>query len=54
MLRLFKSKTEKLMKKYRILLIDDHKILLEGTQSLLSGLEDYEVTATASSGKEAI
>ena len=54
MLGLFKSKTEKLMKKYRILLIDDHKILLEGTQSLLSGLEDYEVTATASSGKEAI
>ncbi|SMP29655.1 two component transcriptional regulator, LuxR family [Algoriphagus winogradskyi] len=54
MLRLFKSKTEKLMKKYRILLIDDHKILLEGTQSLLSGLEDYEVAAAASSGKKAI
>lgn len=42
------------MKKYRILLIDDHKILLEGTQSLLSGLEDYEVAAAASSGKKAI
>lgn len=54
MLRLFKSKTDKLMKKYRILLIDDHKILLEGTQSLLSGLEDYEVAAAASSGKKAI
>ncbi len=31
------------MKKYQILLVDDHKILLEGTQSLLSGLEKYEV-----------
>ncbi|MBN7817739.1 response regulator [Algoriphagus pacificus] len=42
------------MKKHQILLIDDHKILLEGTQRLLSGLEAYEVTATASSGKQAI
>ena len=42
------------MKKHQILLIDDHKILLEGTQRLLSGLEGYEVTATASSGKQAI
>ncbi|RAI92167.1 LuxR family two component transcriptional regulator [Algoriphagus yeomjeoni] len=55
MLSLFKSRTEKLtMKKYRILLIDDHKILLEGTQSLLSGLDDYEVSATASNGQRAI
>lgn len=54
MMRLFKSRTEKRMKKYQILLVDDHKILLEGTQSLLSGLENYEVAATASSGKEAI
>lgn len=53
-MRLFKSRTEKRMKKYQILLVDDHKILLEGTQSLLSGLENYEVAATASSGKEAI
>ena len=42
------------MKKHQILLIDDHKILLEGTQRLLSGLEAYQVTATASSGKQAI
>jgi len=54
MMRLFKSRKEKRMKKYQILLVDDHKILLEGTQSLLSGLENYEVAATASSGKEAI
>ncbi len=54
-MRLFKSIVGKLsMEKYRILLIDDHKILLEGTQRLLSGLELYEVTGTASSGKEAI
>jgi len=53
-MRLFKSRKEKRMKKYQILLVDDHKILLEGTQSLLSGLENYEVAATASSGKEAI
>jgi len=55
MLRLFKSMADKLtMRKYQILLLDDHKILLEGTQRLLSGLEDYEVTATASNGKAAI
>lgn len=42
------------MEKYQILLVDDHKILLEGTQRLLSGLDDYEVASTASSGKVAI
>lgn len=42
------------MEKYQILLIDDHKILLEGTQRLLSGMELYDVAAIASSGKEAI
>lgn len=42
------------MDKYRILLIDDHKILLEGAQRLLGGLELYMVSGTASSGKEAI
>lgn len=55
MMRLFKSMVDKLaMNKSQILLVDDHKILLEGTTSLLAGLEDYEVAATASSGKEAI
>lgn len=42
------------MDKYRILLVDDHKILLEGTQSLFSTLESYVIHSTASSGKEAI
>lgn len=54
-MRLFKSMVDKLaMNKSQILLVDDHKILLEGTASLLAGLEDYEVAATASSGKEAM
>lgn len=55
MLRLFKSRIEKLaMDKFQILLVDDHKILLEGTASLLSALEIFEVAETASSGREAI
>lgn len=54
-MRLFKSVADKLtMNKFKILLVDDHKILLEGTQRLLSGLDFYEVTGTASSGKEAM
>ena len=53
MLRLFKSMVNNLaVNKSRILLVDDHRILLEGTASLLSGLEDYEVAAMASSGKK--
>lgn len=42
------------MEKYKILLVDDHQILLEGTRQLLFNDELYEVTATASNGKEAI
>lgn len=54
-MRLFNSIVGKrTMDKYRILLIDDHKILLEGAQRLLGGLELYIVSGTASSGKEAI
>ncbi|MEQ8477589.1 response regulator transcription factor [Fulvivirga sp.] len=54
-MRLFNSIVGKrTMDKYRILLIDDHKILLEGAQRLLGGLELYMVSGTASSGKEAI
>jgi two-component system nitrate/nitrite response regulator NarL len=54
-MRLFNSIIGKpTMERYQILLLDDHKILLEGTQRLLSGLELYEVAATASSAKEAI
>ena len=55
MLRLFKSMVNNLaVNKSQILLVDDHRILLEGTASLLANLENYEVAATASSGKEAM
>lgn len=40
------------MKKYSILLVDDHRILLDGMKNLLQ--EPYAVKATASSGQEAI
>jgi two-component system, NarL family, nitrate/nitrite response regulator NarL len=40
------------MKKYAVLLVDDHRILLEGMKNLLQ--EPYEVKATASSGQEAL
>ncbi len=54
-MRWFKNKIEKLtMKKSQILLVDDHKILLEGTQRLLSELESYEVSAMANNGKKAL
>ena len=40
------------MKKYSVLLVDDHRILLDGMKNLLQ--EPYEVKATASSGQEAL
>ncbi len=42
------------MTKYKILLVDDHQILLEGTSQLLSSQELFEVAGTASTGAEAI
>jgi two-component system nitrate/nitrite response regulator NarL len=42
------------MPKPSILLVDDHRILLEGVSNLLSTSPDYEVKSTASSGKEAL
>ncbi len=54
-MRLFNRTVGQLsVEKYRILLVDDHKILLEGTQRLLSGLALYDVAGLASKGKEAI
>lgn len=40
------------MKKYSVLLVDDHRILLDGMKNLLQ--PPYEVEATASSGQEAL
>lgn len=42
------------MPKRSILLVDDHRILLEGVKNLLSGSNQYEVKDTASSGKDAL
>lgn len=40
------------MKKYSVLLVDDHRILLDGLKSLVS--DPFEVKAIASSGAEAL
>lgn len=40
------------MKKYSILLVDDHRIFLEGLKNLIQ--EPFEVKDTANSGKEAL
>lgn len=40
--------------KTKIAIVDDHALLRHGIQSLLQGLEDIEVIATASSGEEAV
>lgn len=42
------------MEKYKVLLVDDHKILLEGTSYLLDNLDLFEVVDTANSGNKAI
>jgi two-component system nitrate/nitrite response regulator NarL len=42
------------VKKYSVLLVDDHRILLEGVKSLIHGLPNFEVKTTASAGLEAL
>jgi two-component system response regulator NreC len=42
------------MKKIRVLIADDHKIVRAGVRSLLDGYDDIEVVGEASSGVEAI
>lgn len=42
------------MGKIRILIADDHQLVREGIESMLSGVQDIEVVATVSSGEEAI
>lgn len=38
----------------KVLVIDDHPVILKGLQGMLSGLQDLEVVGEASSGPEAI
>jgi len=42
------------MKQIRVLLVDDHQIILDGLNALLSATEDIRVVHTASNGREAI
>lgn len=42
------------MEKRSVLLVDDHRILLEGVKNLINGLPGFEVKATASAGFEAL
>lgn len=42
------------VEKYAVLLIDDHRILLEGVRSLINSLPKFHVADTASSGQEAL
>jgi two-component system, NarL family, nitrate/nitrite response regulator NarL len=42
------------MDKRSILLVDDHRILLDGVKNLLSSSNEFEVKGTAASGKEAL
>lgn len=42
------------VEKYSVLLVDDHRILLDGVRNLINGLPRYQVKATASSGGEAL
>lgn len=38
----------------RVLLADDHRVLLDGLQNLLSGLDDIQCVGVVSNGKEAL
>jgi DNA-binding NarL/FixJ family response regulator len=40
--------------KIRVAIVDDHGLLRQGIHSMLQGVEDIEVVATASSGEEAV
>jgi len=42
------------MEKYKVLLVDDHQILLDGTRQLMQNLDLYEVKDAATTGMQAI
>ena len=38
----------------RVMIVDDHQIFIDGLKSLLQGIENIKISATASSGEEAL
>jgi len=42
------------MKKIRLMLVDDHQIVLDGLRSLIEDMQDLECVATANNGKRAL
>jgi two-component system response regulator NreC len=42
------------MKQIRLLIVDDHQIILDGLASLFDGIKDIRVVQTATNGREAI
>ncbi len=42
------------MEKIKILIADDHKLVREGIESMLSNVEDFEIVGMVASGEEAI
>lgn len=48
------ARTLSAVEKRSVLLVDDHRILLEGVKNLINGLPGFEVKATASAGFEAL
>src|SRR4051812_47425587 len=42
------------MKKIRILIIDDHQLILDGLKALISNVADFVFAAEATSGSEAL
>ena len=42
------------MEKIKVLLVDDHQIILDGIKSLLEGTPDIDVVALANNGREAL
>ena len=42
------------MKKTRIVLVDDHQIVIDGISSVLPDVDTYEIVGTANNGRGAI
>ncbi|MBI4320872.1 MAG: response regulator transcription factor [Chloroflexi bacterium] len=48
------SKSEPVSEKIRVLLVDDHKVMRDGTRLILEAADDIEVVAEAESGEDAV